>query len=98
MVLGSQVAVRLGVACAALLGTAAAVRWLWLFWTPRCTETCEPAIAMSMYGLILGSVGITLALALPVAIGKLSPKKAAGAYMVVAAGVVAIAATLTALI
>jgi hypothetical protein len=46
--------------------------FLWYFWTPRCNETCQVWIALSMYGTILGIPILAVGIAAITLLGKVS--------------------------
>lgn len=86
---------RLALAFGMLACSAAALRWLFIFWTPRCNEECARHTLVSIYGLVLAAAVVTLVLAGLVATGRWQAKKGAAAYAIalVAAALAAVLIT-----
>lgn len=62
----------------------AAVSWLWDFWTPRCNESCEPWVQLSMYGTFLVIPAMAAVLALLTVRRRFSVRRGLGACAVCA--------------
>lgn len=73
---------RLLLACGMLLCSGAALRWLLIFWTPRCNEECARHTLVSIYGLVVVATAVTLVLASLVATGRWHAKRGAAAYAI----------------
>jgi hypothetical protein len=65
-----------------LLATIGALNWLWVFWTPRCNESCPGSVVVAMYATMAAAVVITVAIIALTLLGKLSVKRASQAYVV----------------
>ena len=85
------------VAAAALMAlcTALAICWLWIFWTPRCNESCAAQTVLGMYGLLAIAALVTIALALLVAMGRWTAKHGLVSYLIAASILAAGAFALT---
>lgn len=86
---------RVLLACAMLASSSAGLRWLLLFWTPRCNEECAAPTLVGMYGLVLVAAFTTLALAGSVALGRLAVGRGAMIYATAAIAVALVAAVIT---
>lgn len=64
------------------LVTATSIRWLWLFWTPRCNEACAEQTVWGMYGVFLASILMAVALALLLLIGHLRVRRGLALYII----------------
>lgn len=71
--------------CVQLLATFGALRWLWMFWTPRCNEACAGSVVVTMYATMCAIVVATLGVVALTMLGRLRPKQAAYAYVALAA-------------
>lgn len=85
---------RMVTAALMALCTTLAIRWLWIFWTPRCNESCAAQTVLGMYGLLTIAALFTVALALLVAVGRWTTKRGLVSYLlaasILAAGVLAL--------
>ena len=57
-----------------LLGTL--IRGLWLFWTPKCNESCPSSIGIAMYAVLLASILFFGGISAFTAVGKIRFKLA----------------------
>lgn len=77
-----------------VLCTALAIRWLWIFWTPRCNESCAMQTVLSMYGLLAIAALVTVALVALVVLGRWTARRGLVGYViavsVLAAGALAL--------
>ncbi len=82
MVLGSEVMGRTAGSALIALVTATSIRWLWLFWTPRCNEVCAEQTVRGIYGVLLASVLMTVALVMMLLIGRLGVRRGLMFYVI----------------
>ncbi len=88
---------RSRVAATALMAlcTALGIRWLWIFWTPRCNESCAAQTVLRMYGLLAVAALVTVALVALVALGHWTARRGMVGYVVAVAMLAAGALVLT---
>ena len=71
------------------------LKWMWLFWTPRCNESCPGGLMLAIYlSLLCGLIGSVFIAGLT-AVGKLGLRRSLVGFTALATLLGAVAAVLT---
>lgn len=63
------------------LCTVLAIRWLWIFWTPRCNESCASQTVLGMYGLLAAAALATVAVIALLVLGRWTARRGLVCYV-----------------
>ena len=83
-------AIALMVVCTLL-----AIRWLWIFWTPRCNESCGSLTVLGMYGLLGAAALATVVVSALVALDRWTVRRSLTRFFIASAVFAVFAAALT---